>query len=125
MGRGRRTARFITIGALRRALSWGLCGVVWLGRWWARRIGRRRICCSGAWQILLLLTRRLAICLCVANRRKRLAICAVHWRRLPNAAPYRVRRHKGLCLGRDGGKDAVLVESHAIRTAAVFSSLES
>jgi hypothetical protein len=69
--------------------------------------------CSGARQILLL-AGRLAICFRMARWRKRLAICAIHGRWLPNTTPDGVCGDKGLRLGGDGGEDAVLVEPHAI-----------
>lgn len=80
--------------------------------------------CSGAGQIVRL-ARRLAIGLGVAGRRERLPVGAVHGRWLPDTAPDSVRGNKGLRLGRHGGEDAVLVESHAIGAAAVLGCLKA
>jgi hypothetical protein len=82
--------------------------------------------CSWARQIALLAgLLLLAICFCVARRRKRLAVCAIHWGRLSDTSPYSMCRHKCLRLGRDGRENAVLVEPHAVGAAAVFGSLET
>lgn len=69
--------------------------------------------CSGARQILPP-ARRLAICFRVARRRKRLAIRAIHGRWLSDTTPDGMCGDEGLRLGRYGGKDAVLIEPHAI-----------
>lgn len=82
--------------------------------------------CSGAGQILLLLLAALlAKGLSMARRRERLPVGTVHGRRLADAAPDGVGRDKSLRLRGDGGEDAVLVEPHAIRAAAVFGGLEA
>jgi hypothetical protein len=83
-----------------------------------------RMTCSGTGQILLL-TRRLPIGIAVARRRQRLPIGTIHGRRLADTTPDRVRRDESLGLRGDGGEDAVLVEPHAVGTAAVFSRLEA
>jgi hypothetical protein len=80
--------------------------------------------CSGAGQILLL-ARWLPIAITVARRRKGLPVGTIHGRRLSDAAPDSVGRDESLCLGGDGGEDAVLVEPHAIGAAAIFSRLEA
>jgi hypothetical protein len=80
--------------------------------------------CSWARQILLW-ARWLTIGLAVASRRKRLAICAIHGRRLADTAPDGVGGHKSLRLCRNGSEDAVLVEPHAVGAAAVLCRLET
>lgn len=92
-----RIAACFILGSTRRTMVW----VSWVRT------------CSGARQILLL-ARRLAIGLGVVCWGERLAVCAVHGRRLTDAAPDGVCGHKGLRLGGNGGEDAVLVEAHAV-----------
>jgi hypothetical protein len=93
-------------------------------RWTIVRMNWVRTC-SWAGQILRLLPRGLAIGVPVACRRKWLSVRAIHGRRLSDTPPDGVCRDKRLCLGGDGREDAVLVESHAIRAAAVFGRLEA
>lgn len=67
---------------------------------WVRTCrGARQILLRWRLLLLLLLTRWLTVGVCVAGRRQRLAVGAVHGRRLANAAPDGVGRHKGLGLG--------------------------
>ena len=83
-------------------------------RWTVVRMSCVRTC-SGTWQILLLLARGpLSVGLAVVRRWKGLAVGAIHGRGLADTAPDGVGRHKSLRLGRHWGKDAVLVESHAV-----------
>ena len=80
-----------------------------------RAIGIRT--CSRTGQILgllLLRARRLAVGVGVVGGGQRLAVGAVHGRGLADAAPDGVGGDKGLCLGRDGREDAVLVEAQAV-----------
>lgn len=88
--------------------------LVWMGTWLTKfRVWVRT--CSRTGQILwLLLAGLLAICICVARRRKRLAICTVHWWGLAHTAPDGMRRDESLCLRRNWGEDTILVESHTI-----------
>lgn len=91
-----------------------------------RTIGIRT--CGGAGQIALLLlprARRLAVGICVARRRQRLPVRAVHGWRGAHTAPDGVRGDKGLRLRRDGREDAVLVEPQAVGAAAVLGGLEA
>jgi hypothetical protein len=83
--------------------------------------------CSGARQIALLarLLLLLTICFSMARRWKRLAICAVHGRWLPNTPPNGVCRNKSLSLRRDRRENAVLVEPHAVGAATVLGGLEA
>ena len=81
--------------------------------------------CSWARQIALLSRLWLTICFCVARRRERLAVRAIHGRWLSNTAPDRVCRDESLRLRRDGREDAVLVEPHAIGAAPVLGGLEA
>jgi hypothetical protein len=93
-------------------------------RWTIVRMNWVRTC-SWARQVLRLLPRRLAIGIPVACRRKWLPICAIHGRWLSDTPPDGVRRDEGLRLRGDGGEDAVLVEPHAIRAAAILGRLEA
>jgi hypothetical protein len=82
--------------------------------------------CSWARQIALLAgLLLLAICFCVARRRKRLTVCAIHWGWLSDTSPHGMCRHKCLRLRGDGRENAVLVEPHAVGAAAVFGGLEA
>ena len=74
---------------------------------------------------LLLLLRR--IWLLATALRQRLAVGAVQLRvgRWVMAAPYGVRRHEGLRLGRHRGEDAFLGEANAVGAATVFSLIEA
>jgi hypothetical protein len=82
--------------------------------------------CSWARQIALLAgLLLLAIRFGMARWRQRLAICAVHWGWLSDAAPNGMCRNESLGLGRNGRENAVLVEPHAVGAAAVFGGLEA
>jgi hypothetical protein len=123
--RGGGSARLISVRALWRRLARRLRSVVRLCAWWWRvGVGGVWGCCSWAGQILLLLA-WLLVRLCVARRRKRLAICAVHGWRLPDTTPDSVSRDESLCLRRDWSEDAVLIESHAVGAAAILGRLEA
>lgn len=105
-----------------------------LVRTWRRACGTRQIVGWRGrgllWLLLLLLlrlllARRLTVCFGVLRSRQWLAVGTVHGRRLTDAAPDGVGRHKGLSLSGDGGEDAVLVKTHAVGAAAVVCSFES
>jgi hypothetical protein len=99
------------------------CLIVCSTGWTKFRVSWVRTC-SWAGQILLLRA-LLLVRLCVARRRQRLAIRAVHGRRLPDTTPDCVSRNKRLSLCRDGSENAVLVESHAVGASAVLGRLET
>jgi hypothetical protein len=103
------TARLIVRGSRRTV------GIMSWGRTWRARRARQ----------IRLLPGRLTICIRMARRRKRLAVGTVHLRRVWASTPEGMRGDKGLRLSRDGCEDAVLVEAHAIRAAAVVGRLEA
>jgi hypothetical protein len=103
------TAGFIVRGSRR------TIGIMSLGRTWRACRARQ----------IRLPARRLTICIGMARRRKRLSVGTVHGRRISHSTPDGVRGDKGLRLCGDGREDAVLVEAHAIRAAAVIGRLEA
>ena len=60
----------------------------------------------------------------MSSRRKRLPVGPIQRRRGSCATPDGVSRNESLRLRRHGSKDAILIESQAIRAAAVVGSLE-
>jgi hypothetical protein len=100
------------------------CLILGNARWTIVRMSWVRTC-SWARQILRLLPGWLAVGFPMVCRRKWLAVRAVHGRGLADTPPDGVRRDKSLRLGGDGGEDAVLVEPHAVRAAAVLGRFKA
>jgi hypothetical protein len=128
MWRGRCATVLIRVGTLWRALTGRRRAIVRLA---ARRRRRARIRGGRtSWRTrrarqITLLAGRLTICIRRACRRKRLPIGTVHGRRVSHPTPDGVRGDKSLRLCGDGREDAVLVEAHAVRAAAVVGGLEA